>query len=78
MECYGSYLMDDGPGALCDRCWNRLESGERPPFQPDARAREAQLLRLVFDTPQQAAASRAFPLEVRTVLAALLIYRWMP
>ena len=72
------YLMDNGPGALCERCWDRMEDGLPPPIQPDAQARCVQWLRLVFDTRQQAAASSSFPLEVRTVLAKYLVAWYMP
>ena len=75
---YNPYLMDGGPGALCDPCWERMEEGLPPPRQPDARARCAEWLRLVFDTRQQAAASSSFPQEVRTVLAAYLVWWFMP
>ena len=76
-DCYDPYLMDGGPGALCEPCWDRFMAGGNPPRQPAAQARCAQWLRLVFDTRQQMAASTSFPIEVRTVLAQFLIAEWM-
>ena len=85
MECcwcgrglYDSFHVEAGPGDLCWGCWNRLDEGLPPPRQPDARARCAQWLRLVFETKQEAAGSSSFPQEVRTLLAAYLVHRWMP
>jgi len=75
---HNPYLMDNGPGALCDGCWDLWEEGLPPPRQPDATARCAQWLRLVFDTRQQADASRSFPVEVRKLLATYLVRWYMP
>ena len=70
--------MDNGPCGLCDSCWDRMAPALTPPRRPDAVARCAQWLRLVFDTRQQAAASASFPPEVRTLLATYRVWWFMP
>ena len=76
VDIYDAYLMDGGPGALCEPCWDDFMAGGEPP-QPGASARCAQWLRLVFDTNQQAAAGTSFPLGVRIVLGRFLIAPWI-
>ena len=75
---YNPYLMDGGPGGLCDTCWDRMEQGLPPPRWPHALPRTTFLLRLVLETPRLEAAVRGFPLRVRSVLAQFLVAWWMP
>ena len=70
-DVYNPYLMDGGPGALCDPCFDNCLNGERPPVQPDAMARCAMWLRhffVVFDAPK----------EVRENIAEFLVWPFMP
>ena len=59
-DVYNPYLIDGGPGALCDPCFDACLNGERPPVQPDAVARCAMWLRQFFDFPEQVLENIAF------------------
>ena len=75
---FNPYLMDGGPGGLCDKCWDNMMLGFRPPRWPHALPRCSMWLCLVFATPQQEAAGTDFPVGVRRVLAEFLVAWWMP
>ena len=65
---YGAYLMDGGPGALCETCFDACLNGERPPKQPDGMGRCALLLLRFF----------GFPEAVCDNIAGFLVWPFMP
>ena len=65
---YGAYLMDGGPGALCETCWDNFWDGQRPPRQPDGMKRCALLLQRFFK----------FPDAVCDNIAEFLVWPFMP
>ena len=73
-ELMWPYIIDGLMGALCDDCLERWEAGARPPLQPDAIARQALPLRLIFDqTRAPPAVVYPLPPEVLEAIAFFLV-----
>ena len=70
--------MIDGLGALCETCDRNSLEGMRPPWQPDARARKAQWLRLFFDVGRLPPNSHPLPEVLLERLAEFLEFRCSP
>lgn len=71
------YIID-GLGILCDSCLESDARGERPPWQPDGRARKAQWLRLFFDDRRLPPNSQPLAEVVHALIAQFLEHRSTP
>jgi len=78
---YNPYLADPpAPTPLCEVCWVRCyEDWARPPWQPDALQRQANMLVLVFDV-SRSPPNCAGPLPTNVIehIAAFLVWDFLP
>ena len=70
---YGMYIPDPVGHPLCDDCMDEYAVGQRPPWQPDAIARTANMLEAAF-RGQRWADQR----EVVDLVASFLKPDWEP
>ena len=71
------YIID-GLGIMCETCLESDGRGERPPLQPDGRARKAQWLRQFFGDRRFPPNSQPLPEVVHALIAQFLEHRSTP
>ena len=71
------YIPDPVSAPLCGECLDRFCDDQRPPWQPDAIARTAGLIRMTF-RPIMPAPAAELPYETAELIASFLEFNYLP